>query len=229
MNRVNPRRTVDIAADSIRKSILSGEHPPGTRLPPERVLSESLGISRLTLRAAVSRLESEGMLRPRQGRGIEVLDYSRTAGMELLAHLEDGETIGQLLSMRRLFAAEAVALASERAEAADISRLMAMAAKQERTDDPRRFLEGDLAFTRKIADCSGSLPLKLLFNGFEKVIIARPGTPMEMLADRELACGSYRALIALIRNRDPDLARRAILGHMDEKDERRFQRALQRD
>ena len=129
MKPVKPRRTVDIAADSLRRSILAGEHPPGTRLPPERELAELLGVSRLTLRAAVSKLEAEGLLQPRQGRGIEVLDYSRTGGIGLLAYMDDGETVGQLLSLRRLFAAEAVALASERADAGDIARLKAMAAR----------------------------------------------------------------------------------------------------
>jgi GntR family transcriptional regulator, transcriptional repressor for pyruvate dehydrogenase complex len=225
---INTKRTVDIAAEAIRNEILAGKHPPGKMLPPERELSESLGISRLTLRAAIYRLETEGLLRPQQGRGVEVLDYRRTGGIDLLAYMEGDESIGQVLSLRRLFAAEAVALACESAGAAEIARLESAAARQERTEDPMRFLEGDLAFTRHIVEASGSIPLGLLFNSFERIILERPRVPMEMLQDRATACGSYRALIALVRNRDPDLARRAILGHMDGKDEERFQRALQR-
>ena len=66
MKPINTKRTVDIAAEAIRNEILAGKHSPGKMLPPERELSESLGISRLTLRAAVYRLETEGLLRPQQ-------------------------------------------------------------------------------------------------------------------------------------------------------------------
>ena len=43
-------------ADAIRR----GVYPPGTRLPGERALAEELGVSRVTLRKALSRLEAEG-------------------------------------------------------------------------------------------------------------------------------------------------------------------------
>ncbi|MBM4319000.1 MAG: winged helix-turn-helix transcriptional regulator, partial [Deltaproteobacteria bacterium] len=84
---IKAQRTVDLAAASIREAILGGEYPPGSWLPPERSLAGTLGINRLTLRAALARLQAEGLVRPEQGNGVLVLDYRGTAGLELLPYL----------------------------------------------------------------------------------------------------------------------------------------------
>jgi GntR family transcriptional regulator len=56
-------------ADSLLRQIESGHLGPGERLPPERMLSETLGVNRMTLRHALDRLEFEGYLSRRQGSG----------------------------------------------------------------------------------------------------------------------------------------------------------------
>jgi len=57
------------AAHSIAAGIADGRHPEGSRLPSERDLGESLGVSRVTLRKALARLEADGLISSRQGRG----------------------------------------------------------------------------------------------------------------------------------------------------------------
>lgn len=56
-------------AESLMSRIQSGELSPGDRLPPERALSEMLGVNRLTLRRALRVLAGEGLLLRRQGKG----------------------------------------------------------------------------------------------------------------------------------------------------------------
>jgi GntR family transcriptional regulator len=69
-------------ADSLLDRIESGRLIPGDRLPPERELSEGLGVNRLTLRRALQMLESQGLLIRRQGSGTFVADpkIERQAG-----------------------------------------------------------------------------------------------------------------------------------------------------
>ncbi len=52
----------------LRVAIESGRLAPGTRLPPERDLATSLGVSRMTVRQALGELEREGLLRRVVGR-----------------------------------------------------------------------------------------------------------------------------------------------------------------
>jgi GntR family transcriptional regulator len=69
-------------ADSLLDRIESGRLLAGDRLPPERELSEALGVNRLTLRRALRVLESQGLLIRRQGSGTFVADpkIERQAG-----------------------------------------------------------------------------------------------------------------------------------------------------
>lgn len=57
------------AKAALEARIAVGEVKPGSRLPPERELCQMLGISRVTLRKALTALVEEGVLRAAQGRG----------------------------------------------------------------------------------------------------------------------------------------------------------------
>lgn len=56
-------------AEGLIGQIESGELTPGTQLPPERELSEKLGVNRMTLRRALRVLAAQGLILRRQGVG----------------------------------------------------------------------------------------------------------------------------------------------------------------
>ncbi|MBI3948656.1 MAG: GntR family transcriptional regulator [Armatimonadetes bacterium] len=58
--------------EALRLRVLSGEWPPGHRIPSEPELAETLGIARGTVRAALSELVRGGLLERRQGDGTYV-------------------------------------------------------------------------------------------------------------------------------------------------------------
>jgi GntR family transcriptional repressor for pyruvate dehydrogenase complex len=224
--KIKTRRAVDITSDHLRSLIISGEYPPDTLLPPERTLAEELGVNRLTLRAALARLESEKLVVPRQGQGIRVQDWRQTGGLELLSSLTDDQEIVEMLALRRSLAAEAIYGACLHANEEQKLTLMSIARRQEVTDGEIPFFEGDLAFTRALVAGSQSLPLILLFNTIESVCRARPSVLMRMLKDRDAARASYGALLALVRSGEADLARRAVLQALTEADQEALSRIL---
>jgi GntR family transcriptional regulator len=59
-------------AEGIGELLRTGTLPPGYVLPPERVLCEQFGISRMTLRQAMGLLDREGLIESRRGRGTVV-------------------------------------------------------------------------------------------------------------------------------------------------------------
>lgn len=58
--------------DGLREALLSGEFPPGTKLPNEQVLAERFGVSRATVREGVRALVESAQLRRVQGSGTYV-------------------------------------------------------------------------------------------------------------------------------------------------------------
>jgi GntR family transcriptional regulator len=56
-------------AEGLRAVLKRGLMPAGTMLPPERVLCERYGVSRMTLRQAFDVLDREGLIETQRGRG----------------------------------------------------------------------------------------------------------------------------------------------------------------
>src|SRR4030066_429898 len=69
-------------ADALLGRMQRGELAAGDRIPPERELSDMLGVNRLTLRRALRELEGRGLLRRRPGIGTFVAEprIERQAG-----------------------------------------------------------------------------------------------------------------------------------------------------
>jgi DNA-binding FadR family transcriptional regulator len=55
--------------NTIRGWITTGDFPPGSRLPSERVLAADLNAGRTTIRLVLLRLSAEGLIRAEHGRG----------------------------------------------------------------------------------------------------------------------------------------------------------------
>ena len=225
---ITPQRTVDIALGILRKDILQGKYPPLTLLPSERKLSETLSINRQTLRSALARLETEGLVQPYHGRGIQVLNYKDTASIHILAHVATSKELDDFFSLRKNLAAEAAALACTQATVHSLNNLREIAIEQHRNTDMEVFFRGDIRFTTELVHCSNSIPLRLLFNSFTKILHGQKEAALKSLSSREASLQSYMALIALIRNRDPILCRKAILlpTELTSEDQQQIQSAL---
>ena len=118
--------------EQIREQIRGGELRPGDQLPPERVLSEQHGISRMTVRQAVASLVREGALVARHGLGTFVAEPKLTYdALHLLGFTEEvirrgGTAVSQVIEQGRIVppprVAEILGLAAG-AEAVRIVRL----------------------------------------------------------------------------------------------------------
>lgn len=79
---------MDVTETALRQRLAPGRARPGDRLPPEKELAESLGVSRGTLRLALERLESNGEVNRRQGSGTFVgrvaMPAAFSEGLEVL-------------------------------------------------------------------------------------------------------------------------------------------------
>lgn len=208
-----PQRPVDAIVDRVRRAVLDGEFRAGETLPPERELAVTLGVSRLTLRAALGRLETEGLVRARQGDGVRVLDLHEDATLAVLPYIESSrrdELFRSFLELRRALACEAVALACERACDADLDDLEARAERQRLESDDARYIEGDLAFSRRVLLAADNLAMVLLFNTLVPVYKAHPELGRAITKDREASLAGYALVLGLLRNRDPEGARRSL-------------------
>src|SRR6266516_6435732 len=106
-SRVSPLTTIKRTQRSeevrlqIERAIRSGDFAPGDRLPSERELVETFGVSRVSVREAIRSLEALGFVRVYQGRGAFVTDRRSGFGEPMARWLEmhRGEVL-ELLGVR---------------------------------------------------------------------------------------------------------------------------------
>src|SRR5215472_1415199 len=208
---------VDAVADRLRGEILGGRLRPGTRLPSERELSLALGVNRLTLRASLARLEALGLITTRHGAGTIVASWRERAGLEMLGTLVRGlkladpawhELVRSALELRRILAAEAVALAAERHTEEDIDAIATCAqVLREHVDDPLAFARADLAFMRAVCRAGRNVGLELFLNTFARWPEDHPQLVTVLYDDCVGTVALYPAVIELIKSRHGEAAR----------------------
>ena len=100
---VTPEKLSAAVIRQIEQLILRGVLRPGERLPPERDLAERLGVSRPSLREAISTLQDAGLLAARPGAGVFVADVLGSAFAPALLQLfaRHDEAVFEYLSFRR--------------------------------------------------------------------------------------------------------------------------------
>jgi len=216
MSKIQSVRAVDQVIHVLRNNILNNTYPIGSRLPAERTLSAELGVNRLTLRAAISHLQAEGLLQAQQGQGVTVCDFYRTASLELLQHLPLKERLSEVLSLRQLLLADALSQACTSATAADITRLQSIANKQLHHRQDTDFIDGDGQFFQILLESTQNLTLQLLYNSITRITNQQEQWRAHLLDNKQQALGSYQAFIKLLQHRNPSLAKKTILGHLSE-------------
>jgi GntR family transcriptional repressor for pyruvate dehydrogenase complex len=208
---------VDAVADRLRGEILAGRLAAGTRLPSERELSLALGVNRLTLRAALGRLEALGLVATRHGAGTVVTEWRERTGLDSLAALIGSltpdepawfELVVSMLELRRILAAEAVALAAERHTPEQLAGIIAFAEEQKtRVHDAIAYARGEFSLERLIIHATGNIALELVLNTFARFPDDQPQVVAALYDQREHAALFYDLVIDLIRGGNAERAR----------------------
>jgi GntR family transcriptional repressor for pyruvate dehydrogenase complex len=208
LETLSPRETAaDACARSLRAVVLKSEYPAGDRLPPERQLAQTLGVNRVTVRAALAQLVSEGLLAVRQGSGYQVLKWRETAGPELWVQvareaepLERAELVADVLELRRALAKVVLErLAKRKPKRAELTRieqaidaLEALVGAKARAS---QLAEADLEVLGAVVGATGSTALRLMLNPVAAVLKGTPGLIAAMYKRPEENAASWRALL----------------------------------
>ncbi|HUQ02990.1 MAG TPA: GntR family transcriptional regulator [Kofleriaceae bacterium] len=192
----------------LRRAVLVGEMPVGSKLPPERQLAETYGVSRLTLRAALATLTAQGVLSVKQGSGYVVQDIGRTGGPDWLPQLTAmAEARGDLpaiaadlLRVRRSLARGVLEhLAEHPPKAAEVraftDALDAFAATVERAPtDLMAIADADLQVVGALVDATRSPVLRLCLNPVILVVGVSPALCAAMFRAPKSNVEGWRAL-----------------------------------
>jgi GntR family transcriptional repressor for pyruvate dehydrogenase complex len=207
--------TVARIADMIR----SGRYAPGARLPSERKLAEQLQVSRTSVREALSRLETFGLLESRHGLGTFVKDPSREVlQASLMPHLiADPETVGKLFELREIIEIDAAARAAERAttdQKAIMRRWVEEVETQMARENAAGVVTADVEFHRQIIIATGNDILVDLMDSIVDLLRAMRRDSLNIPELRDKIVAGHRSILTAIEAGDSDAAREAMRAHL---------------
>lgn len=190
---------------------------PGTgdqKLPTERALAESLGISRRSVRRALEVLEAEGLVWRRQGAGTFAGPRPEPLG-EIAAPEAD---LTEVMEVRLRIEPQIAQLAALRADAASIARMGEILARLDGTGDADARELWDSTFHREIARASGNRFFLTIFDSIDQ---SRHDETWRAVRERarsrrNLALYSHQhhEILAAIAAHDPVRAGRAMRDHI---------------
>ena len=215
MEEKGKRTTVsEIIFEDLKERIVAGEWKPGERIPSENKLCELTGASRVSVRAAIQKLSSLGLVESKQGGGTFVCALS---GEQHLNSVIPYFALSQpdrtsMFEFRRIVEVEGAALAALRADAKQIAAMHEATEKMASATTPDDITRYDLEFHYLIMQASRNSILVKVFEVLRDTYFA-------LLHDNVTHLGAsgapyHHMITAAIESRDADLARLLMEKHL---------------
>ncbi|MTJ79897.1 MAG: FCD domain-containing protein [Telmatospirillum sp.] len=219
---VRPPRLSDAIADQIRDLIYEGALPPGTRLPSERELAERFDTSRPTIRAALTKLDQEGLLQVQRD-GLHVADPMADNAPTSLATMYEGhpERFDDYLEFRLIIEREATYYAALRATSVDrenITRCFERLMQLHEEADAGAEAQADADFHLAIYEACHNMTILHVVRGMSALlrndVIHNRSRLHPRTGYHQLNGQQHRAIYEAIMAGSPDAARAAAHTHI---------------
>lgn len=219
------RGVAEKAQRTIEAHLLDGSWPAGTRLPAERVLAETMGVSRNSLREAIHALKARGLLASKPGSGVFVTDRLQTAisspWRQLVA--DHPELRWDTLEFRRELEGATAYFAALRASKSDLKKLDGIIKrlfKAYDSGDRREEHQADADFHYAISEASHNKMFLYLHSSI--VSIMREHITLNLM-DMQDPSGEMTQRLRrqhldiwdAVRKHRPDAARQAMVAHIE--------------
>src|SRR6478752_1271478 len=192
----------DVVAESLRDEILGGQYPPGSPLDDAEVMNR-LGVPRDHARAALGRLEREGLLVHSLHRGLEVVRISVEDVRDLYATRRTLELAGLEALVRRRPADDVWLQAAVQS--------MTEAAK---ASDNRAAVAADAAFHLAIVATTSSRRLRTAATAALRELRIVLAVADRVSSDLDELAADHLGLMDAMVNAPPPSARAALLDHL---------------
>jgi GntR family transcriptional regulator, transcriptional repressor for pyruvate dehydrogenase complex len=216
----NGTRISEQVTDRILARIASGEWGPGHRLPGERQLAEEMGVSRVSIRAALQSLKTQGLLDAVQGGGTRVIASSAAMDpgiLELVRVSRDNlHDLAEIRAILEGWAVRRAALNRTDADLAELSRIMA--ATEADIAGGAHKSENDVCFHLAIAKAAGSgiyLHIMAVIRGIlHQMVDYHRYELFPSREDDQIILGQHRAILDAVKAKDAAAAEAAMGAHL---------------
>lgn len=212
---------------TLTEYFFSGDFAGGSRLPSERQLAESLGVSRAAVREAIQSLGLLGVVEIRQGDGT----YLKSSGSDILPRvIEWGLFLGErrimdLVEARQQLEISLAGLAARRVSETEAHQLRALLARMDDCADAGAFVEADIEFHSTIAQAARNTALADMLGNITSLLRVWMTRSLHAAGETASSNAEHRVIVEAILAKDARAAQAAMRRHLRNA-ERRLRRTL---
>ena len=199
--------------------IRQGKLKPGDRLTSERELAEQLRVSRSSLREALRTMEIAGLVESRHGGGTYVRDtlsWDAVSPLALVLQTTD-DTVGDLWEIRLIVEPEIAARVALRVTPGDLIALEEIMTRQEAALGRVEIsLDLDREFHKALARASHNAVAVRVVELIGSLLMEGRGHFVASTDRQRSSLRGHLEILDAIQSRKPDLARGAMLRHLQE-------------
>jgi GntR family transcriptional repressor for pyruvate dehydrogenase complex len=194
----------------------------GSKLPTEREMCESFGVSRTALREALRRLSARGLISIQKGSGMYVSEIKIEDAIDTLNLYYDlkfdKNLLAQIIEVRSIFEPEIARLAALKRTNKDLDELSRILAEFEESDPDNTQLEADLdnkfhlAVTKATQNPIVQITMEPIYSLLPRM---RNYIYGNIDGERSNTLKSHRALLSALRKQDGKQAQLIMKDHLD--------------
>jgi GntR family transcriptional repressor for pyruvate dehydrogenase complex len=214
-------RVAQKVATQLKKVISDGVFKVGERLPSERELAETMGVSRPSIREAIQQLEIMGMVETVHGGGSIVRNITEQQILRPIEIFleEDPRKVLELTEVRAFMEGWAAKQAAKNRTEVELKRMEKFLRLMELDFDSGRIHpEADFSFHAEIAAASHNTIFLHLMHSIMQLIGSSVRIYREQIfvttEEQETILNHHRKIFAAIRNRDEVKAQEAMQEHL---------------
>lgn len=202
----------------VTQQIIDGEFAIGEYLPTEEDMCKEFGIGRSSVREAIKTLESRGLVRKLQGKGVVVIDETIEATSEMLNITLDYKHISlhDMIDFREAMEIQLAELAALKATAEQIAQIKEIIElMKENIDAPDEFAKYDHLFHEKIAEASGNSISMIIMKSLKPLLHKQISLTVSPNFEPQKVIDIHEVIYNAIASHQPRAAARAMTEHLE--------------
>ena len=203
----------------IREMIMDGSLKPGDRLPPERRLSEILGVNRHSLREALKALEYMGVVQGKAGIGT-VINY---VGQDVLVdrisittQFSPRQFLFELVEIRKIVEPSIAAIAADKATVEDLANLTESISQIEADLKTGKRSDTYIPFHLALAKATQNTTLVRLMEPLMSMQLQSREGVQRIKGRRTDSFEEHMQIYQAVRSRNPEESRAAMTRHISQ-------------
>ena len=218
LKTISKRNISDVVYEQLMENLIAGEWKPGDKIPSENELAAQLQVSRISVRSALQRLSSLGLVESRQGEGTFVCEFSGAQYANNLIPLIvfERSDMQDLMEFRNILDSEIAALAALRATDTDIALLHQNYQRHMAAEgDVTKCADYDSEFHCLLAAATHNALFHKVYQVFQPVFRKNMHQIVSIMGVSG-ARVNHAAILAAVEQHDPEAARAAMQTHVQE-------------